>query len=486
MTKIGYGVGDLYGGGALAIISFFYLYFLTDVVKIAPALAGVAFLVSKVWDAVSDPIMGIISDRTRTRFGRRRPYFLAGIFAIFVSYVLLWYPIGFESEWARFAFAITTYILFSTVFTMVWVPYMAIAAELTSNYHERTKLATYRMVCSNIAGVLAATLSMELVRSFEDVRTGYIVLGAAFGAFFALPYVLTFLTTREPEDRPAPPPVPTVKQFLTRNFAEPFKLPAFRQISIIYLATFVAQDAIMALVIYFMTYYLGNAELMTPLLGVVYGTIIIVIPLAGLMAQRVGKRRTYMTAGVLWITAFLYTIFIQPDYPPWTVFLFGAVFGIALGGTQVMVMAMFPDIPDVDELLYGTRREGIFSGLFAFLRKASSALALFLISLILQIAGYLPPVEQVVDGVLMNVEQVQTNAFVTTLRAIFVVIPASLIVVGLYTARRFRITPEIHARLRSLLPTLREHTPADGHAWSADELPADLAAERNELLQKLW
>lgn len=472
-TKIGYGVGDLYGGGALAIISFYYLIFLTDVVKIRPALAGIAFLVSKIWDAVSDPLMGIISDRTRTRFGRRRPYFLVGIGAIFVSYVLLWYPLQADSEAARFAYALVTYVLFSTVFTMVWVPYMAIPAELTNDYNERTKLATYRMVCSNIAGILGATLSMELVRAFEDLRVGYIVLGAAFGAFFALPYIMTFLTTREPSDRPAPPPVPTVRQFVRQNFAEPFALKPFRQISVIYLATFVAQDAIMALVVYFMTYYLGDAGLMTPLLGTVYGSIIVAIPLASVLARNVGKRNTYIIAGVLWITAFLYTILIRPEFPTWTVFVFGVIFGFALGGTQVMVMAMFPDIPDVDELVSGSRREGVFSGLFAFLRKSSSALALFLISLILDLAGYIPPVEELVDGALINVEQPQTAAFVFTLRAIFVLIPATLILLGLFTARRFPITPEVHKRLRELLPKLR---------GVSGEPTAETAAEKEALL----
>lgn len=477
VTRIGYGVGDLYGGGALAIISFYYLFFLTDVVKISPALAGTAFLVSRVWDAVSDPLMGIISDRTRTRWGRRRPYFLIGIFAIFGSFVLLWYVTPFDAEIARFLYALATYVLFSTVFTMVWVPYMAIAAELTSDYNERTRLATYRMVCSNIAGVLGATVSIELARSFTDLRTGYLVMATVFGAFFALPYLMTFLTTREPTDRPAPGPVPTVREFARRNFAEPFRLRPFRQISVIYLATFVAQDAIMALVIYFMTHYLGTPGLMTPLLGVVYGSIIIVIPLAGRFAERFGKRRTYMTAGVLWITAFVYTIFIRPEFPAWTVFIFGFVFGFALGGTQVMVMAMFPDIPDVDELLTGTRREGIFSGLFAFLRKSSSALALFIISVILEAAGYVAPIEQVVDGALVNVEQAQSESFVLVLRIIFVAIPASLILTGLLTARQFPITPEVHARLRAFLPRLRAHREEHGES----ELPSDLQAERTEL-----
>ena len=122
-TKLGFGAGDIFGGGSLMIIGFFYLFFLTDVVRISPALAGTVFLISKAWDAVSDPLMGIISDRTRTRFGRRRPYFLIGIVLIFTSFFMMWYPVGFESEMARFASVAVAYVFFSTAYTITMIPY---------------------------------------------------------------------------------------------------------------------------------------------------------------------------------------------------------------------------------------------------------------------------------------------------------------------------------------------------------------------------
>ncbi|MCP4749377.1 MAG: hypothetical protein GY866_00655 [Proteobacteria bacterium] len=117
--KIGFGVGDIYGGGAMVIIGFFYLYFLTDILLIAPALAGTVFLVSKIWDAVSDPIMGIISDRTRTRFGRRRPYFLIGMLLIFLSFFMMWYPVDFSLEIHRFTYVVVAYVFFSTAYTII-------------------------------------------------------------------------------------------------------------------------------------------------------------------------------------------------------------------------------------------------------------------------------------------------------------------------------------------------------------------------------
>ena len=180
-TKIGYGAGDIFGGGAFTIIGLFYLYFLTDVVRIRPSLAGIVFLVSKIWDAVSDPLMGIISDRTRSRFGRRRVYFLAGIGLIAVSFFAMWFPVDFDAELARFVYIVVAYLFFSTIITMVMVPFTALASELTGDYHERTSLAMFRMVFSGVAGILCAALPLEIVNLFEDQRTGYIVMGLGFG-----------------------------------------------------------------------------------------------------------------------------------------------------------------------------------------------------------------------------------------------------------------------------------------------------------------
>src|SRR5690606_7506714 len=147
-TRLIYGSGDLFGGGAYNIINFYYLIFLTDVAHVRPALAGIIVLASRIWDAVSDPLMGSITDRTRSRFGRRRPYFLAGSVLIFLAFALHWYAPAFASETARFAYALFSYIFFATVFTLVMVPYSARPAEITLDYHERTRLNSVRLAFS--------------------------------------------------------------------------------------------------------------------------------------------------------------------------------------------------------------------------------------------------------------------------------------------------------------------------------------------------
>jgi len=140
-TLVAYGLGDIYGGGSFMIVGLLFMFYLTEVVGLSPALAGLVFGIGKVWDAVTDPLMGYISDRTQSRFGRRRVYFLAGIIPIAISFILMWVPLRVHSQGALFAYYSVAYILFATVFTMVMIPYSALAAELSGDYKVRNRLS---------------------------------------------------------------------------------------------------------------------------------------------------------------------------------------------------------------------------------------------------------------------------------------------------------------------------------------------------------
>jgi oligogalacturonide transporter len=297
-TKIGFGVGDIFGGGAMMIIGFYYLYFLTDVVLLTPALAGTVILVSKAWDAVSGPVMGIISDRTRTRFGRRRPYFLAGIVLIFLSFFAMWYPVDFNKELHRFIYILVANIFFSTVLDLVMIPYNALVPELTQDYNERTSLTTYRIFFSGFSSLLCAVIPWEIVKAFKPhINTGFIVMAVAFGLFFALPFIATFLVTKErPEFQREPEPF-----HFKRSFIEPFKTPTFVSVMFMYLCAFVAMDMVMSIIIYFMTYYVGRQDETDYVLGVLLVVQLAVIPLYYLFSKRTSKKTAFVTAVAIWI-----------------------------------------------------------------------------------------------------------------------------------------------------------------------------------------
>lgn len=465
--KLGYGVGDIYGGGSGVIISFYYLVFLTDVVRIGPALAGTVILISKVYDSITDPFEGILADRTRTRLGRRRPYLLAGIPLVFLSFFALFYPIDLSQELHRFLFVLGSYLFFSTVVSIVMLNYNALQSELTLDYNERTALSSFRIFFSTVASVLCALLPPEIVRAFPDVRAGYIAMGLAFGAFFALPFIATVLASRERKEfqRPLDP----INWRLA--FLEPWKMRTFVYTLAMYLLAFVAMDTVSSIVVFFMKNYLLRGSEANFVSGTLLVAQVASLPFYVWLSKRTSKRAGYLVGAVIWLVTMGFSFFLVPGQPSFVVYVFAAVVGMGTGGIVIMVYAIFPDIPDIDELKSGERREGIYSALFTFTRKLSSALALFMVSNAIALAGYLPPLEELVDGATRLVEQPQSSTFLWVLRSIFALVPIVLISASIVVARRFPLTPDVHERLRRVLAARRRGEPdSDAIRQEAEDL----------------
>ena len=363
-AKIGYGMGDIYGGGSGVVISFYYLIFLTDVVRIAPALAGTVILISKIYDSITDPFEGIIADRTRTKLGRRRPYLLAGIPLVFLSFFALFYPYSMESETTRFISVVLSYLFFSTVVSIVMLNYNALHSEITLDYHERSSLSSIRIFFSTVASIAAALLPLEIVKIFPDIHQGYIVMGLAFGAFFALPFIATVSAIRErPEFQRPPEPFNWKVAFI-----EPFKNRTFVYTLAMYLFAFVAIDTVSTIVAYFVKYYLQRSGEVSFVNGALLIAQVVSLPLYVAFSKRTSKSKSYILGLAIWVVAMLFSFLLNPDNATFWVYVFAAVVGLGTGGIVVMIYAIFPDIPDVDELASGERREGIYAALVTFIR----------------------------------------------------------------------------------------------------------------------
>lgn len=456
-TKIGYGLGDIYGGGAGVVISFYYLIFLTDVVRIPPALAGTVILVSKVYDSITDPFEGILADRTRTRLGRRRPYLLAGIPLIFLSFFALFYPFSSSSETLRFGAVMASYLFFSTVVSIVMLNYNALHAEITLDYHERSSLSSIRIFFSTVASIVAALVPLEVVKAFPDFHTGYIVMGLAFGAFFALPFIATVAAVKERPEFQRPPEAFSWR----RAFIDPFKNRTFVYTLAMYLFAFVAIDTVSTIVAYFVKYYLQRSSEVSFVNGTLLVAQVISLPFYVALSKRTNKIRGYILGLVIWVGAMLFSFLLTPTSATFLVYAFAAVVGLGTGGIVVMIYAIFPDIPDVDELSSGERREAIYSALVTFIRKFSSALAIFAVSNVIGRAGYVPPVQQTLNGATKLIEQPQTGTFLLVLRLIFMLLPIVLLVFALAFALKFPLTPALHRRLNALLARQRRAEPVD-------------------------
>jgi len=463
----------MYGGGALIIVGSYYLFFLTDVVRINPSLAGFVVLLSRGWDAVSDPLMGVLSDRTRTPWGRRRPYMLAGVVLVLISFTLLWYPSGLNTEIGRFFIALLSYVFFSTVITMVMIPYNALASELTLDYNERTSISAFRIVFSSISSVLCAVLPLEIVALFENQETGFVFMGLFFGIFFGLPFIWVFFATREREEFQG-----AVQPFRFRTMlVEPFRNTPFVRVLLMYVLAFVAIDILNSVVIYFMTHYLNRGGETQYVLGTLLMAQLVSIPAYSWFSRRTSKRAGYVFALVLWMVTMPLSFLLGPGQPAFLLYVFSVVVGVSTGGLVIMLYSMFPDMPDVDELLTGRRREGIYSGLLTFARKLASAVGVFALSQALALAGYRQPEQRIVDGVPQNIAMEQSSEFILILRFIFGLAPVFFLAAALYFALRYPLSPSVHNKLKAFLAA-RRGTRMDEVEGELPAVEADRETER--------
>jgi oligogalacturonide transporter len=335
----------------------------------------------------------------------------------------------------------------------VKLSYNALAAELTLDYDERTSLSSFRIFFSVVSSLVAAVLPLEIVKRAPSVRSGYITMGLAFGAFFALPFIATVISTRE---RPAFQR--DIRPFRWREaFVEPFQVRTFLHALLMYLLAFVAIDTVMSTVIYYMKYYLGRGEETNYVTGTLLLAEVVALPFYNWLSQRTNKRVAYIVGASIWIATMLFSFVVVPTAPGFVVYVFAGMVGLGIGGIVVMIYAIFPDIPDVDELKTGRRREGVYSSIIAFTRKLSGAAALFLVSNSLALAGYVMPVEKMVEGTRQLVEQPQSDTFILVLRLIFAVVPIVLVGLSLFFAFRYPLTTEVHRRLCRVLEMRRSN-----------------------------
>jgi oligogalacturonide transporter len=453
--KVAFGLGDIYGGGSGVVIGFYYLVFLTDVIRINPALAGTVILISKFYDAITDPFEGLLTDRTRTKLGRRKPYLIAGIPLVFLSFFLMWYPAALDTEIGRFFFVLLTYLFFSTIVSIVMLSYNAVIPELTPDYNERTSVSSFRIFFSSVGSIISAVVPLEIVKLFADVRQGYIAMGLAFGLFYAIPFIFTVMAVRERPD---------FQHALTKfnwreGFIEPFKIKTFALALAMYLMAFVAMDVVQSVVVYFMKNYIQHPEDITLVNGTLLIAQLVCLPAYVYLSRKTNKRIAYIAGAALWMVVMLASLLLGPGQPRWAMYVFAALVGFGTGGVVVIMYAIFPDIPDVGELNNGKRQEGTFSALTTFMRKLSSAFSLFLVGNFLSLTGYLPPVEQVVEGATKLVEQPQTQQFLLFLRLLFVLVPLIFLTLAMLAASKFPLTLESHQRLSRVLESRRAGEP---------------------------
>ena len=450
-NMLAYGGGDFFGGGCFAVLGLWIMFFYTTYAGLSPAEAGAVIATARLLDAFFDPRMGYVTDNFYRnawgkKYGRRGFFFLFGAPLIMVTYIIMWVSgMGF---W----YYLFTYILFYAAYTLAIVPYETLAAEMTSSFKTRTKLTGVRMFFSTGAAILAAWLPGRIIAYLgEDSSSSFLIMGVIFGVLFAVVILMLYFYTWE---RPIPVDVAAPKLSFRRDMKHLFKslistmkVRTFRQHVGMYLGGYVALDVLGAVLAYYIIFVLGqNAVTASNAMTLMTLVQFVCVALFIFLCMKLGNGASYRIAQLFMLGSvglFLAIHLLQLPFNMALLYLSVILMGVGRSGTSYVCWNIYSFIPDVDEMLTGKRREGIFAGVMTFVRKAVQAVALFGVGLLLQHYGFTP------KSATQPVEAVYGITLVFGAGSVI------FLLVGLYSSMKFRLTRHNHALLVSEIERLK-------------------------------
>ena len=436
-----FALADFYGGGGQALIGVLYFVFLTNIIKLQPAMAGIVTLISEIWDAISDPLMGIISDNTRTKMGRRRPYILAGGCLLAVAFALIFFPIGGNSETLKFIYCAATYLFYNTVSTMIAVSYSSMSAEISNVSEERDRANVLRLVVSTISAAVCTLLPSLVIDAYNSgkitITAFYLIVGVGFGILFALPVILCAIFVEERVEVPK-----SKKKFSLGEVIEPLKNRSFRQLVGMYLGQALCMDVFSAGVAMFAMYVTTPKGSTTVFLGIFIAVQLLAFPFINKLIKTTNVNKIYGFGLPLSVVALIaFAIFGSNLYVAYVCVFFVAV---GFAGAQLTSWIMFPHTVDAGELLVGKRQSGGCSAIMTFARKSSSALVIFLFSLVLEFTGYNADLE------------IQPPSAQNGIKYVMAFTCIIFMILGWVMARRYVLSKEKNAQVEKYLAYQRE------------------------------
>jgi len=446
---ITFGMTDLMGGGALAIIGAWLLFFLTTYGGLNAVQAASILAIAKVVDAVVSLVLGHLTDelyRTRLgqRFGRRHLLMLVGA-PLMVTFALLW--VAGMGYW----YYLAVYLMFELVLALVLIPWETLPNEMTTDYDERTKMSTARLVISGLATFLATFVPAELFKALgEDSPTPFLVNGIIFAAVFVGAILISWGTTWETfvsrDEVPVAEREPISLTGVLRQYLSTLRIKTFRKHLAIYLLSFTAMDTWSTVFVYYVVSVVG-------LTAAAAGTIqsmslvgILVTVLAGWLITRISPRSLWTVGFSIVLATSLgwYAVAtLSPANPLVWLLALGLLYQVGRAVFVFVPWNVFPFVPDIDEVVTGKKRAGVFAAVMTFVRKSTVAVATMLAGVLLEASGY-------VDG--QTAQPAAAQAMIVAILSLGV---AVLIGAALVVARTFRLTRQTHAQLVDELDRLR-------------------------------
>ncbi|MCR9092660.1 MAG: MFS transporter [bacterium] len=409
------------------LVSTFFLVFMTDVLRIAPATAGMIVLIGQVWDAINDPPIGHLSDRTRSRWGRRRPWMAASAIPLAVCTVAVWQPPRSFDPSQVVVWVLVSFLLLRTFYSTFRVPHLALGAELGRGYHDRTRVFGGSQFFENM-GLVAAAVAVGLIENAEDprARAGQVAVALGFAVV-----VFVFVATARLRERPEFQGGSSTSGFVA--FRDVLRNPHARILILIFFLDQAGLSILLASIP-----YLSNWVLETPGNTAIYmGTAVLAmtasLPVAVVAARRFGKRRVWAVSMVARAVTLAFIFSIESGNTAvaiaWTFLI-----GFLGGSSSVIGPSLKADVIDWDEAESGARREGAYFATWNFAQKSATALAGGLIGAILAAASYDPGLAA------------QSQATRDWIRFTAGLVPCTLNVLAVVALGRFRLDEAAHRR----------------------------------------
>ena len=436
-TRLGYGVGDiaicLYWSG----VGLYLLYFYTDVVGISPSMAGLIYGIGMLWDALTDPFMGYIAERTRTKWGVYRPYLLFGNLPLALSFILLFWVPPFEGV-MLFFFLLFTNLLHRTCFTLVSVPFSSLTPRITSDSQERTNLTGFRMMGAQTGTNLMALLAFPIIFwvGGENESLGFVVLASLAGLTAMAIHAITFVTVKEPENDQG---IERVGGSLSEAASAigkngPFWL-VFSATLIVGITTIFFGNNL----IYYTKYALDLHEYQGTILFTSGIVAFLSIPIWWAISNKLGKKITWLISSSITLTA-LMVFYIYPITLLNELLVLVAFIGFGSGAGGILFWSMLPDTIEYGEVHTGVRSESSLYGFMTFAQKGSIAFAIIILGVVLDAIGF-------------QANEIQSKNTIDDMKAIMTLIPSIGVAISLIIIYFYPIDAKMH---KELLEQLKE------------------------------
>lgn len=498
LPMIGYNMANIFSSGSGYIIGLYFTAFLTDVENLSLTQAGLVTMIATIWDAVTDPAMGIITDRTKSKLGRHRRYLLWGIAPLIVAYICMWNSFGLSASGntnATLIYYILAYMLYKTAYTVIIVPHTAMLPEMAPEYSLRTQYNSVGYLM-NSAGMVPSFLLFASVFGFFKMeeftpasRSKFLTVALILGVFYAITAFISFMSVKEKSSLDMVNP-PFDSGFVFREYRDVFKNRAFRQYFLISITYMIATGFYANSNYYFIKYVAGmNSQynIINMLAGIAEAS---AFPLNYMITIKHGKTKSGKMMTPIMILGLMLGLFIQNATGSngfrilfvILMYLRIILYPFGFSGLGYSSTNIFPDVTDVDEVITGRRREGVISTFSTLIKKSVSGVMAAFVTFIMQSFGLVTGDTVSEFEKLNNTTYHQTSTAIIGVRLCAVIIPIIMAVISVISLKHFSMTKADHNMIRAALAVKKEY----GSVTLNDEQIKTIEHISGQKYEKTW